>query len=449
MSDNCQNSWGCVLSVCSTKFLGTSSYADERVLRDNITATFKNKFVLEQVMSCGSHANMHAIMSATNGDTNAMLVAAGSYVSGDNGTMQTFSSSDFSLATGFSGIADPSKIRNEFTRKHTVALPYFIDGSIDLKAQTSYENSCIKQLHFRCLLALVKKCPIRVIMLELMLASNGTSLSDRFLMMLGNLASQFGIRFIVDEVMTAGRTGKMLMLLHKPEEFQRHVSHVTLGKWTKKGLVLVSRVFYEETVVKSSHTEYRMLSNHIDCRDVLLHWASVRKQLSKHDVVRKKVLAKLKMKEEVTWGQGTLIFAPIRRKGSNEGLLNRLLPQLAENLPLDTINAERNLEGLSKAEINQQTMSTVKKWLNFYSKTDEEDAFIVKLLKYLTAHSQEHLEFKTIMKEVFPSMSEYPATTTIHRMQAADLLVYKMVGLKRKRRWIVSDLCSYKTIIID
>jgi 4-aminobutyrate aminotransferase-like enzyme len=314
MSDNCQNHWGTVLAVCSTKHLGESSYADERVLRDNITATFRNKYVLSKVMSCGSDANMDAVMSASNGDTNAMLIAAGSYVSGDNGTMQTFSTSDFSLGTGFSGIAHPSKVRNEFTRKQTVAFPYFIEGTIDRVTQKTYENKCIKQLHLRCLLAIVKKRPIWVILLELMLASNGTSLSDRFLTMLGKFASCFGIRFIVDEIMTAGRTGKMLMLQHKPDEFQSQVTHVTLGKWTQKGLVLVSREFYEHTLEQSTHTEYRMLSHHIDCRDVLLHWTSVRKNLSKHDKVRKKVLAKLKMKEEVTWGKGTLMFAPIKKR---------------------------------------------------------------------------------------------------------------------------------------
>jgi hypothetical protein len=285
-------------------------------------------------------------------------------------------------------------------------------------------------------------------LLELMLASNGTTLSDRFLTMLGKLASCFGIRFIVDEIMTAGRTGKMLMLLHKPEEFQSQVTHVTLGKWTQKGLVLVTREFYEDTLEKSTHTEYRMLSHHIDCRDVLLHWTSVRKNLSKHEEVRKKVLKKLKMKKTDTWGQGTLMFAPIKRSGMNAGLLNRLLPQLDETLPLDAIKAERNVVGLSKTEINEETMQCVGEWLTLLSKVDKEDKFIFQLVKYLTGHSQEHLEFKTICKQVFPGVSAFPAGEAIHRVKAAKLLLYKMVGLKRSRRWIVSNLCSHKNFII-
>jgi hypothetical protein len=54
----------------------------------------------------------------------------------------------------------------------------------------------------------------------------------------------------------------------------------------------------------------------------------------------------------------------------NAGLLNRLLPQLHETLPLDAIKADRNLVGLSKTEINEETMQCVREWLTLLSKVD-------------------------------------------------------------------------------
>jgi hypothetical protein len=86
---------------------------------------------------------------------------------------------------------------------------------------------------------------------------------------------------------------------------------------------------------------------------------------------------------------------------------------------------------------------------NLAQQVDKEDKFIFQLVKYLTGHSQEHLEFKSICKEVFPSVSAFPAGDAIHRVQSAELLMYKMVGLKRSRRWIVSNLCSHKNFIVD
>lgn len=449
MSDNCQNNWGSVLGVGSTKHLGKSTYADERVLRDMITATFKSSFVLCKVMSSGSDANMYALNSATNGDSNSLLVAAGSYVSGDNGAMQSMSTSDFSLRSGFSGIAYPSTVLNEFTRRLTVALPYCIDGVLEPKNQCNYENNCMKQLHLRCLLAMVKRRPIRVILLELMLASNGASLSDRFLIMLGNIATSFGIHFIVDEIMTAGRSGKMLMLQHKPEEFQKRVTHVTMGKWTKKGLVLVSRDFNALTLAKSSHTEPRMLSHPVECRDVIMHWSTVRKNLSTHQEVREKVLTKIKIREEDTWGIGALMFVPLKRSGLNEGLLNRLLPQLDKNLPVDVIKADRKLDGLSKKDINDEAVHCVKQWIKDRNKVDdEEDQHVYLLLKYLAMNSEKHLEFSTIRDNVFPGDKGMAPANAVHRVQAANLLLYKMVGVKRCRRWIVHTLCNCKNFII-
>jgi hypothetical protein len=301
MSDDCQNEWGCALVGCSNNKRKSTS-GDSRNLRDKIATTFSNKWVFAKVMSCGTDANMWAVMSATNGDTNSLLVAAGSYVAGDNGPMQIWSTSTLSLQHGIPGLAHPSEVTHPYTRKHIVALPYCIPGVLSEQSQKTYENECIEKLHLRCLVAKVKDSPYKCIMLELMLASNGASLSDRCLTMLANLATCFGIIFIIDEIMTAGRTGTMLMLQSKPTSFSNRVSHVTLGKWTQKGIVLVSPQFHEESKNVSDHTERRMNSVSVDCSDVLLHWDAVKQNLQNCQLRREIVVGKIQIEERETCG---------------------------------------------------------------------------------------------------------------------------------------------------
>ena len=77
--------------------------------------------------------------------------------------------------------------------------------------------------------------------LELMLAGNGAMLSDRALLKIAKLSNQHQFTVIVDEIMTFGRTGALIMLQTKPEAFIKCVSHVTLGKWLHVGMILISK----------------------------------------------------------------------------------------------------------------------------------------------------------------------------------------------------------------
>ena len=93
-------------------------------------------------------------------------------------------------------------------------------------------------------------------LMEISLASNGTTLSDRALTILGELAGLIhDFDIVVDEIMTGGHTKKMLSTMEKPKIFQKAVEFITMGKWLKCGMVLASKMTTNHTtrsIVKTS-----------------------------------------------------------------------------------------------------------------------------------------------------------------------------------------------------
>lgn len=248
--DDLSNSWGCHLTTSSNgdfrRSRGTDSATDKyafNIFKETIRMQFNGKYVLTRVVSCGSDANLDAIMSRTGGDTNRCGIGTGSYVSGDNGVLQSWSTSHYYTKEGPATISNPSEIKNTFTKTHSIPLPYSVEGVMDHEDLIRYENECLQRVHVQCLLARIKGQPYKCILLELMLCGNGAILSDRALKILGKLAEIHDFTFIVDEIMTGGRTGTMLLLETKPKMFADRVSHVTLGKWLQAGLVLTEKKF--------------------------------------------------------------------------------------------------------------------------------------------------------------------------------------------------------------
>ena len=86
---------------------------------------------------------------------------------------------------------------------------------------------------------------MKCIILELMLAGNGSILSNRLLEQLAYLPIKHDFNFIVDEIMTGGRRGIMLYLLKKLIIFVERATHVTLCKWIQAGMVLISKSQHE------------------------------------------------------------------------------------------------------------------------------------------------------------------------------------------------------------
>ena len=77
--------------------------------------------------------------------------------------------------------------------------------------------------------------------MDITLASNGSTLSDRALTILGELARVHDFGIVVDEIMTDGHTKKMLSTMEKPKIFQKAVELITMGKWLKCWMVLGSK----------------------------------------------------------------------------------------------------------------------------------------------------------------------------------------------------------------
>ena len=104
-----------------------------------------------------------------------------------------------------------------------------------------YENVCLEHQHILCLYNKVMKNKVTCILMEITLASNGSTVSDRALMILGEHAHLRDFSIVVDEIMTGGPTKAMLSTMEKPKIFQNSVEFITMAKWLKCGMVLGSK----------------------------------------------------------------------------------------------------------------------------------------------------------------------------------------------------------------
>ena len=267
-------------------------------------------FSLEKIFLCGSDANAWAIVDACNGSTNRCLFACGTYVSGDSGPFQNWSTSHFYLSGKIAGIA-LSGFSKE-AEMQTVPFPYYIpcDNCTESEELTDIEKKCLKEINIRCLLARMEGIPYRALFLELLLAGNGAKLSKCFLIELGKLACHHEINLVVDEIMTGGRTGQMLLVKEQPDEFLHSVSHVTLGKWVGAGLVLLNKKYRVGRYADAIPRVRRGISTTLDVKAPLFAWKKDVEILDNAEFWWKQVLKALKCDEDQCWGAEALIFAP-------------------------------------------------------------------------------------------------------------------------------------------
>ena len=124
-----------------------SVLADDRRQRNFhslIEKTTNNLFGLMKLTTNGSDANLYAVMSLTQGNTSGCYVACGSYVSGDSGPLQSWSTIAFDIGSGPSDIICPEDQRiTPFTLIYTIALPYFIERTMSDDDRRKYENECL------------------------------------------------------------------------------------------------------------------------------------------------------------------------------------------------------------------------------------------------------------------------------------------------------------------
>ena len=373
MADDFANQWGALyvileqtrrppkrkaIDICCT----TSDRTAETELRSIIQQMTRSYFSLEKLTPNGSDANLFAITSLSKGDTTGVLIGCGSYVSGDLGPLQSWSTSDFQINEGPSFIRTPDNDEVSIAAKYrTIALPYHIPGTLKTHQLQSYEDICLRLLHQRCVYQRSIDKPVTVLFLELLLASNGCLLSDHFLEKVALLSRHHEFGIIVDEILTGGRTPSMLLTMEKPKNFLERVAYVTLGKWCKCGIVL-SGLHHDRELERSKQLlDARGVTTAIMCREPLPYFRMLQSLIHKIPERRAKSVSKIaSISSEDTWGVGLIIFIPRRCVGTRMGTHNRLLPLLNETpaASIPTVSESR----WTKATVSRNTIKCVMRW---------------------------------------------------------------------------------------
>ena len=83
-------------------------------------------FGLIKLTTNGSGANLYSVTSVTPENTSGYLIASGSYMSGNSGTLQSWSTRTFKIGGGPASFIGPEDHKlTSFTLQHTIALPLF------------------------------------------------------------------------------------------------------------------------------------------------------------------------------------------------------------------------------------------------------------------------------------------------------------------------------------
>jgi len=370
MADDLANAWGCELVHLEGR---SSRQIVEgnclKRLEEAVRKTTKQKFVLAKVAACGSDANVFATLEATDGNTSRMCIAAGCYVAGDHSILQTWSSSHFDyILDGLALISDPSQVHSETASGHTVALPYRIPCDHCLHNQVDeYEDLCLDSLHARLLSAKLFNCPFNSLLLEIVLAGNGASLSIRAYNKLALICRHHHINCVVDEALTGARCGPSMLLTQTlPLDFQNVVTHVTMAKWPGIGIVLVN-----EDNKRKTASSNRGQSTEVSCDYAIKLWETADSMLHIIPDRRKEVLKAIKLSETDAWGRGLMLYGPKRRNDSKRALKNRYLPLLAPTR-MDKISFKQRAD-MRKECVCQNVKQTVRSWVDHYPKALEKE----------------------------------------------------------------------------
>jgi len=477
MGDDLANNWGVNLCIPETygrslrapppqKVMGSSESSIASVL-PSLLSSETDKFVYERVAICGSQANSWAIDDATDNNASLCLFAAGSYVAGDTSALQSYSSSEFVPRAELALTMVPEDVPSPKCRANTIPLPYHIAGAMSPEELVKYEDSCLEAVHIRLCWARVRRVPYKALFLELMMAGNGGILSHRALMAIGRLATFHNLCVIVDEIMTGGRTGQMFYLLTKPASFQNVVTHVTFGKWLKLGMIFLSKEWSQKRTKLYPYTP-RGASTFLTADEAILHWRTVKSCMKEVPLKRANVLKKLKLKESDVWGEGLIVFGPVRRE-TMHGLKCRYLPTIHAHSPFEYVNVSK--QSFSAAEfrshINDMIVDATRKWISdgpqpraneeltvAEQKLDAERlrdfSFLANLIQNSTDSKEETSEdWRNQCMPVKANRTQ--GESALSRLQVAGFIEQKQVGLKRKRKWKLTNnfLAPWKMEDVD
>ena len=457
MADDMANCWGTNYVLVdgraqqkkrSSNSAPSASVPDANDFKNFLNTIHKDtggQFTLTKTTPNGSDSNLFAVNSITDGNNDTCLVAAGSYVAGDYGPFHKLTTAKYHMNQGPSYIQKPDEVQSEFTKMHTCGLPYHIPTAIvdgvSATELVSYENRCLSDLHNRLLYLKMKGTPVRCILLELILANNGSTLSNRALRMLGQLAKHHNFKFVVDEIMTGGRVGdNMLACMSTPLAFQEEIGYVTMGKWFKMGLVLATRKQYYKDLEKTSSMPRRGQSTAIPCEAAERLWKAAVKEMANVTHRRRDALNKLGVSELVCWGKGLMIFGPIKRLSPGAGTKCRFLPML-HNTPFDKIKVQRGpTVPWTRIEVHHIIMKQSESWLEqpYVAEEEDEDFFTLAsaVADFPTKYFMSTKEYKeSVLTETRHNTKS--VTKILRKAEAAGIMAYVMRGEERLRGWEV------------
>ena len=385
--DNLANAWGTAY-ILFHMFGRPSRYKNKNIYTTNgFQETEKSKywdkinsilhtatndaFELFQVFECGSQANSGAFLDVCP-NMSQILVCQGAYVAGNGTAHQWLSTSKFDpQGWSLTGIHSPAEVVSKFAKQQVIPLPFHVqmqpdDPSMTLELRNfldRYEDACLDVVHLRCCAAMAGGYPIKALFLELMLAGNGASLSRRTLEKLAELSIHHDFTFIVDEIMTGGRTGTLLYAQQQPTKFLERVSHVTMGKWTGVGLLLkrYGGSGPWSLPIEDCQTGTRGASTKISLAEVdknLEHVCEHQHMCSKRF---KAVADYLGLECRDCWGAGALVFAPKGATASTMGLKNRFLPVL-NDIPIAKGLKSVAKPHYQKAFVNKMIVNGTLEW---------------------------------------------------------------------------------------
>jgi len=383
--DDLANNWGTGLVSDVTKVRGTKAELEA------IVAIACPGYRLVSVVDNGTSANDRAIMLCTDANHDRCLYAMGSYAGGCP-PLQNYSSTINTSNWQLSLVSEPED-SSQKAQQHTVAFPYFVEhDDLDAGRRKTLEDKCLDNLKIKLICAMLMGKPKKALLMEYILSGTGGQLSERFLILLSAILLKFEVILIADEVMTGGRVGPSItMTTSRPNEFQKCVGYITMGKSMGCGLLLE-----KTTTLNLADSKGRGTSTELDEGEAYQKFSAIHERISNGwiSIKRQRVLTSLKIfdKPNEYWGKGILLFTSKSRSHIMGTLKCRLVPRLeiSTSTKLRRAGIPTNWNRIS---VNNLLMARTEAWLQHNSQTlinDVESPYDIALAKYLNEHSSDH-----------------------------------------------------------
>ena len=333
IEDDFGNDWGKKFTSLNffQKSKGASSQESYKSLEHHIKIETSGKFELAKITISGTDANEEAFLRVTTATPGSvLLVAAGSYVAGQDSAIMVYTSAKIVNRHDHGTIASPQDELNYHAKNFTVAFPYFIDSEMENTEEIiKYENDCLDAFQRRIIVQELIGCPVGGVALELINGGHGGYLSNRYLIKFALVVKKYKIHVILDEILTFGRcsTEFLLLTLEKPKEFVDCVTFITLGKFAEIGLLLQKSNFNFVNLKTELRRDYNLALSISRTQNILQAVKTTRPYFADK---RADVLRYLNVEESASWGKNLLIFGNVAITKRRSGHKYRYLPLIPD-----------------------------------------------------------------------------------------------------------------------